>query len=153
MGPEQTRGDWDLLAGHDAVISASRFQTLDAAVGLGAETGGRPTILVVGGAGSLGVASGKALMDTPGFPNAFKAEAGAGRCVSHVARREGLGLDVYIAMQRKFAPGERTGKFRLGSDALLFDAEGKSRISMKDFAIALIEELERPGHSRQRFTP
>ena len=51
-----------------------------------------------------------------------------------------------------FAPGERTGKFRLGGDQLLADDYGKSRISMEDFAIALVDELERPTHSRRRFT-
>jgi hypothetical protein len=51
----------------------------------------------------------------------------------------------FISPSAELAPGERTGRFRLGSDALLVDAEGKSRISMEDFAIALIEELKRPG--------
>lgn len=48
--------------------------------------------------------------------------------------------------------GERTGKFRLGRDELLRDAEGQSRISMEDFAAAMLDELERPQHIRQRFT-
>jgi putative NADH-flavin reductase len=50
------------------------------------------------------------------------------------------------------APGERTGHFRLGGDQLLHDAQGKSHISMEDFAIAMADELERPVHSRRRFT-
>jgi hypothetical protein len=49
-------------------------------------------------------------------------------------------------------PGERTGKFRLGKDQLLTDAEGKSAISAEDYAIALVDELEKPAHIRQRFT-
>ena len=51
-----------------------------------------------------------------------------------------------------FAPGERTGRFRLGTDQLLTDAAGKSWISMEDYAIALLDELETPRHVRQRFT-
>jgi uncharacterized protein len=47
---------------------------------------------------------------------------------------------------------ERTGKFRLGADELLIGANGESKISMEDFAIALVDELENPKHSRQRFT-
>lgn len=51
-----------------------------------------------------------------------------------------------------FAPGERTGKFRLGRDQLLVGADGKSRISMEDYAIAFVDELESPRHARARFT-
>jgi uncharacterized protein len=51
-----------------------------------------------------------------------------------------------------FALGERTGKFRLGKDELLVAADGQSRISTEDCAIALVDELEQPKHSRQRFT-
>jgi putative NADH-flavin reductase len=49
-------------------------------------------------------------------------------------------------------PGERTGTFRLGTDQLLVDAAGDSRISVQDFALAMIDELEQPAHSRRRFT-
>ena len=49
-------------------------------------------------------------------------------------------------------PGERTGKFRLGTDQLLVDANGQSRISVQDYAFAMIDELENPRHLRQRFT-
>jgi putative NADH-flavin reductase len=49
-------------------------------------------------------------------------------------------------------PGERTGKFRLGGDDLIKDVEGKSRVSFEDYAIALVDELEKPAHERARFT-
>ena len=49
-------------------------------------------------------------------------------------------------------PGQRTGKFRLGGDHLLADANGNSRISVQDYSVAMIDELEKPAHSRQRFT-
>jgi len=52
----------------------------------------------------------------------------------------------------KLEPGQRTGKFRLGGDQLLVDANGESRISVQDYAVAMIDELERPAHIRQRFT-
>ncbi len=51
-----------------------------------------------------------------------------------------------------FEPGERTGKFRLGKDDLIVDASGNSRISMEDYAIALVDELEKPKHRGERFT-
>jgi hypothetical protein len=52
----------------------------------------------------------------------------------------------------KLEPGQRTGKFRLGGDQLLVDANGESRISVQDYAVAMIDELERPAHIRQPFT-
>ncbi|RZJ10674.1 MAG: NAD(P)-dependent oxidoreductase, partial [Haliea sp.] len=50
------------------------------------------------------------------------------------------------------APGERTGSFRLGGDQLLTGADGASRISVQDYAVAMLDELEKPAHSRRRFT-
>ena len=109
-------------------------------------------VLVVGGAGSLQVAPGKALIDTPGFPEAYKAESSAGGRFLDALRKEG-DLDwTFLSPSAEFAPGERTGRFRLGGNELLVDATGKSRISMEDFAIAFVDELEHPKHNRQRFT-
>ena len=63
------------------------------------------------------------------------------------------GLDwTYFAPAASFEPGVRTGRFRVGKDDLLLDAEGQSRISMEDYAIALVDELETPEHKRERFT-
>ena len=62
------------------------------------------------------------------------------------------GLDwTFLSPSALFVPGKRTATFRLGKDQLLTNAEG-SRISFEDFAIALVDELEKPAHSRQRFT-
>lgn len=142
-----------LLTGHDAVISSTRFVGSDAASLIGAvKAAGVPRLLVVGGAGSLEVAPGVALIDTPEFPAAYKAEAGAGRDFLNVLRGE-QALDwTFLSPSALFEPGQRSGRFRLGTDSLLVDAAGNSSISMEDFAIALIDELERPQHSRQRFT-
>ena len=61
--------------------------------------------------------------------------------------------------RRDLAPFTRTGtltneagRFRLGTDALLVGADGESRISSQDYAVAMIDELESPKHSRRRFT-
>ena len=127
------------LMGHDAVISAVK-------------TAGVKRLLVVGGAGSLEVAPGKALVDTDGFPEAFKAEANAGTRFLQRLRAE-PDLDwTLLSPSADFAPGERTGHFRLGGDQLLRDARGESHISMEDFAIAMVDEVEQHAHSRQRFT-
>lgn len=142
-----------LLEGHDAVVSASRFQTSDATALVDAvKKAGVKRLLVVGGAGSLEVAPGYALKDAPGFPPAFKPEASAGSEFLTALRREDVLDWTFLSPSAEFAPGERTGVFRLGGDQLLVDDNGKSWISMEDFAIAMVDELERPTHGRRRFT-
>ena len=109
-------------------------------------------LLVVGGAGSLEVAPGVQLVDTPDFPEAYKPEALAGRDFLNVLRDE-RELDwTFPSPSALFVPGERSGQFRLGTDGLLVGANGESKISMEDYPIALVDELENPRHSRQRFT-
>lgn len=142
-----------LLAGHDAVVSSTHFQSTDPQALLAAiETAGVPRLLMVGGAGSLEVAPGLALIDTPAFPEAYKAEALAGRAALNVLRGTETLDWTYLSPSALFAPGERTGVFRLGTDQLLVDDAGNSHISMEDYAIALVDELETPRHSRRRFT-
>jgi hypothetical protein len=113
---------------------------------------GVPRLLVVGGAGSLEVAPGVALVDTPNFPAQYKSEALAGREFLNRLRAEKELAWTFLSPSAVLAPGERTGKFRLGKDQLLADAEGQSHISMEDYAIALVDELEQPRHTRERFT-
>jgi putative NADH-flavin reductase len=142
-----------LLSGHDAVISSVRFLSSDPHILLRAVKGaGVERLLVVGGAGSLEVAPGVQFVDDPKFPKEYKGEALAGREFLDVLREE-QELDwTFLSPSALFLPGERTGKFQLGTDQLLKDANGQSTISHEDFAIALIDELEAPRHSRQRFT-
>jgi putative NADH-flavin reductase len=142
-----------LLAGHDAVISALKFATTDAKTLIAAvkQAGGR-RLLVVGGAATLEVAPGHILLDAPGFPAAYRPEAEGGLRFLDSLRGE-RELDwTFLSPPAELDPGERTGKFRLGTDQLLTDANGKSWISMEDYAIAFVDELETPRHSRQRFT-
>jgi putative NADH-flavin reductase len=142
-----------LLAGHDAVISALKFATTDAAALITAVKQARvKRLMVVGGAATLEVAPGHILLDAPGFPAAYRPEAEGGRRFLDILRGE-RELDwTFLSPPAEFDPGERTGKFRLGTDQLLTDANGKSWISMEDYAIAFVDELEAPKHSRQRFT-
>jgi uncharacterized protein len=142
----------DLLKGHDAVISSVHFTASDPRKLLEAvRASGVKRYLVVGGAGSLEVAPGVRLIDTPNFPEAYKAEATAGAAFLDLLHGETRLHWTFLSPSALFVPGERTGKFRLGKDQLLTNAEG-SRISFEDFAIALVDELEKPAHSRQRFT-
>jgi hypothetical protein len=142
-----------LLTGHDAVISATRFVSTDAGALIEAvKQAGVPRFLVVGGAGSLQTAAGIDLVDTPGIPDTVRPESSAGRDFLNRLRAE-RELDwTFLCPSGSFAPGAQTGKFRLGSGQLLVDANGASGISMEDFAIAMVDELETPRHSRRRFT-
>ncbi len=141
------------LAGHDVVVSSARFLGVDPRDVLKAvKKAGVKRLVVVGGAGSLEVAPGVALIDTPQFPEAYRPEAAAGRDFLNALRAE-TELDwTFFSPPALFGPGERTGKFRLGGDALLVGADGQSRVSTEDYAIALVDELETPRHSRRRFT-
>jgi putative NADH-flavin reductase len=146
-----------LLAAHDAVVSAVPFATTDAA-GLIAtvRAAGVPRYVVVGGAGSLELALGDfplglRLIDAPNFPQAYRQEAAAG-CVFLDLLRAEKQLDwTFLSPAAMFVPGERTGTFRLGTDLLLSNESGSS-ISFEDYAVALVDELEKPAHSRTRFT-
>lgn len=143
------------LRGHDAFVSATRFVNGIGARELiaAANKSGVMRVLVVGGAGSLRSApGGQALLDTPGFPPAYRAEALAGRAFLEVLRGEQVLEWTFLSPSAQFAPGVRSGCFRLGGDELLVDGQGHSRISMEDFAVALVDEIEHPTHVRQRFT-
>ncbi|NHZ35019.1 NAD(P)-dependent oxidoreductase [Massilia rubra] len=111
-----------------------------------------PRLLVVGGAGSLEVAPGVQLLDTPGFPDAYRASAEGARQALNLLRDE-ASLDwTMLSPAAMISPGERSGVFRLGGDQLLVDGAGNSAISVEDYAVAMIDELEQPAHRRQRFT-
>jgi hypothetical protein len=142
----------EVLKGHDAVVSSLRFLDTDPQALIGAvRASGVKRYLVVGGAGSLFVAPGQRLIDQPEFPAAYKDEASKGADFLDVLR--GVSdLDwTFISPSALFVPGERTGTFRLAKDELLVSEKG-STISYEDFAIALVDEIEKPAHVRERFT-
>lgn len=142
-----------LLAGHDAAVSSVRFVDSDPAALIAATRASKVgRYLVVGGAGSLDVAPGVRLVTTPEFPAAYKAEAEAGAAFLDLLRAESELNWTFLSPSALFVAGDRTGKFRLGTDQLLTAADGKSSISFEDFAVALADEIERPAHLRQRFT-
>jgi putative NADH-flavin reductase len=110
-----------------------------------------PRLIVVGGAGSLEVAPGVTLESAKDFPAAWKPIAQAHEKALELLRASSIDW-TYLSPSAYFEPGQRTGKFRLGQDQLLTAPDGKSSISMEDYAIALVDELEQPQHRRQRFT-
>lgn len=118
----------------------------------GVKRAGVKRLLFVGGAGSLEVKPGVQAVDLPEFPAEYKQGALATREALNQLRKES-GLDwSFLSPSADLFPGQRTGKFRLGTDQLLTDSKGESRISVEDYAMAMIDEVERPTHIRQRFT-
>lgn len=153
-----------LAEGHDAVVltvppprdgSETTGPLLAATRGVldGLRRAGVRRLVVVGGAGSLEVAPGVRLVDTPEFPDLYKSEALAAAEQLGVIRAEAGDLDwTYISPAAIIEPGERTGTFRSGGDRLLTDAAGDSRISAEDYAIALVDELEKDNAVQRRIT-
>jgi uncharacterized protein len=149
-----------VTAGHDVVVSAisPRGQQLqavaDAARSLlvGVKRADVKRLIVVGGAASLEVAPGVKLIDTPEFPAAWKGIAQAHHDALEVYRQNSDVDWAYASPAAFIAPGERTGTYRLGTEQLVTDEKGESRISAEDFAVVLLDEIEQQRFSRQRFT-
>ncbi|WP_371494054.1 NAD(P)H-binding protein [Kitasatospora sp. NBC_00374] len=158
LNPDSTA---ELSTGQDVVISATRpapgrEQDLAEAAralltGL-ARTGAR--LLLLGGAGSLTLpgGTGRTVLDGPGFPADWRPIALACNEQLAVCRADRTVDWAYLSPAAVLEPGERTGRYRLGTDELLVDAHGNSAISMEDLAVALLDEAERPKHHRTRFT-
>ncbi|MGW3284259.1 NAD(P)-dependent oxidoreductase [Streptomyces sp. NPDC001002] len=121
----------------------------------------RIRLIVIGGAGSLEVEPGLVLADSAermheildqlGLPRAYAASARGARDGFNVLRTSNR-LWTYFSPAEEIAPGERTGRFRTGGDQAVRDAEGRSRISAEDAAVALIDEAELPQFVQRRFT-
>jgi putative NADH-flavin reductase len=113
--------------------------------------GGNPRLIIVGGAASLEVAPGVTVLSSGHLPKEWVPIA-----TSHAKALDLLKASdirwTYFSPAGFFEPGARTGKFRLGKDQLVTDSKGESRISYEDYAIALVDELERPAHVQSRFT-
>jgi putative NADH-flavin reductase len=150
------------FVGADAVVSAFSGHAQDDVLAYfvagtrniisGAKEARVPRLLTVGGAGSLEVAPGVQLIDTPGFPAQYKATAEGARQALQLLQKEASLNWTMLSPSAVIAPGQRTGSFRTSLDQLLTAADGSSTISVEDFALALVNELEQPVHLRQRFT-
>lgn len=119
----------------------------------GVKAAGVKRLLCVGGAGTLFVAPGVRLLDAVELPEAIMPGVKSlGKFYLEILSAEKEIDWVFFSPAGNIAPGERTGKFRLGKDDLIVDAEGKSNISVEDYAVAMIDELEIPAHHQERFT-
>ena len=151
------------VEGHDAVVSAVNaprgnpdFKTLYLnavrSVVDGVKRSGVKRLLLVGGAGSLYVAPGVQLLDTPQFPAEYKTEAQAARDALNLIGAETTLDWSFVSPAPILAPGQRTGQFRLGGDEVLMNGAQPGNISVEDLAVAIVDELETPRHLRRRFT-
>ncbi|MDH2327746.1 NAD(P)-dependent oxidoreductase [Cereibacter sp. SYSU M97828] len=141
-----------LIAGSDAVISALHHD-IPASTILGAlREAGVPRLLVTGGAGSLRIADGTRVIDTPDFPEEWRAFAQKGVAFLDDLRAETQIDWTFFSPAALIFDGPRKGTFRLGTDNLVVDDKGESSISFADFAIAMVDELEQHRHPRARFT-
>jgi len=151
------------VAGQDAVINAfnpgwgqaeirALFIQGTQAIFKGVKQAGVQRLLMIGGAGSLYVAPGLQLIDTADFPAAYKEGAEGARQALELIRAE-RGMDwTFLSPPALLAPGERTGRFRIGGDQLLMKGAEPAGISVADLAVAILDELEQPQHIRRRFT-
>ncbi len=132
----------EFVAGHRAIIDAVKRSGVE-------------RYLAVGGAGSLKTAEGVEMIDSPSFPEEYRPYLGGirGTREQYYMLKAEPDLDwVFLAPAAFLQPGERTGKYRIGKDHLLVNDQGESRISLEDYAVAMVDELERPAHHRERFT-
>lgn len=150
------------VAGHDAVIDAYNpgwtepqihdlFLRGTEAILDGVQASGVKRVLVVGGAGSLHVAPGLQLIDTPEFPAAYKQGALAAReALNRIRTRSALDW-TFLSPPIGLAPGERTGAYRVGADDVPMDGGQPAGISVADLAVAIVDEIESPRHVQRRF--
>ena len=135
-------GDPDIYAKH---IAGSKAIS-------GAAKAAGVRLIEIGGAGSLHAPDGSQLVDSPEFPAAYKDGARAARDAL-TALQQGDWKDwTLVSPPITLAPGQRTGRYRLGADNPVFDAKGESHISVEDFAVAVLDEADTPKHSGKRFT-
>lgn len=157
-----------ILKGHDAVIASwnavrgvigpwayDRFVEGNRAILAAVNKSGVKRFLVVGGAASLKTPEGIELLDSPKFPAAFEFAKPAIRGVReflYILKKEPQLDWAFFSPAVMIVPGVRTGKYRLGHDHIVADEKGVSRISVEDYAVAMVDELEHPQHHRERFT-
>ena len=156
----------EAIKGHDIVISAFNpgwtnpdiyddFLKGAKSIQEAVKKSGVKRYIIIGGAGSLFIAPGVQVVDTPEFPQEIKAGATAARDYLDILRKE-TELDwIFFSPAIEMHPGittGRTGNYRLGLESPVFDDNGQSILSVEDLAIVIADEAENPKHNQQRFT-
>ena len=156
------------LRGHDVLINAwspgrgliatdlfEQFVTGYRSIIAAAKLAGVQRFLAVGGAASLQTPAGVEFIDSDQWPQEFEPyrEGVRGTREQYYLLKQEPDLDwVFLSPSVMLLPGERTGRYRVGTDQVLYDTDGVSRISLADYAKAMIDELTAPAHHRERFT-
>jgi len=140
------------LRGAEVVVASVRWTDNAQQLLQAVRESGVTRLLAVVGAGSLLASPGVRVLDTPEFPAAWRPGAEAAARALDTLRTESAIDWVAVSPSWNIAPGQRTAKFRVGADQLLREAGGESRISREDFAVAIVDEIERPAHHRERIT-
>ena len=110
-------------------------------------------LLIVGGAGTLFYAPGKMVMDADDIPaKLLPGIKSLGEFYLNTLRKENDIDWIFLSPAANMTPGERTGKFRIGKDDLVVGVNGDSNISVEDYAVAMVDELEQKHHHKERFT-
>lgn len=110
-------------------------------------------LLIVGGAGTLSYAPGKMVMDADDVPaKLLPGIKSLGEFYLNTLRKENDIDWIFLSPAANMTPGERTGKFRIGKDDLVVGVNGDSNISVEDYAVAMVNELEQKHHHKERFT-
>lgn len=118
-----------------------------------AKQSGVKRLLIVGGAGTLFCAPGLRVVDSGAIPESIMGGVKSlGEFYLNTLMNEHDIDWIFFSPAGALESGERTGKFRLGKDDLIVDADGKSHISVEDYAVAMVDELEKPAHHQERFT-
>lgn len=155
-----------ILSGSDIVISAynagwtnpnlyNEFLKGSASIQEAVKKSGVKRLIIIGGAGSLFIAPDMQLVDTPDFPEAFRAGATAARDYLNILKKEDELEWTFVSPAIEMSPvslHKRTGIYRTGKDTPVFDENHRSKISVEDLAVAIIDEAENPKHIRVRFT-
>lgn len=142
----------DLIRGSDAVISALHFDVPAATLLAALREAGVGRLLVTGGAASLELAPGKRVIDAPDFPAEWKSIAEAGITFLGALRSEQEIDWIFFSPAALIFEGPRLGHYRLGGTKLVADEAGESKISFADYAIAMVDELEKNAHHREQMT-
>jgi putative NADH-flavin reductase len=148
-----------VIKGADVVVSAYQppADNTDALIDVtereieAVKKAGVPRLIVVGGAGQLEVAPGVTLIKSGYLPAEYMPIAISHEKAAQVLKDSDINW-TYIAPAAYFVPGDRTGKYRTGTNNLVADEKNDSRISFADYAIALVDEIETPKHERQLFS-
>ncbi|MGW2372343.1 MULTISPECIES: NAD(P)-dependent oxidoreductase [Kitasatospora] len=138
--------------GHLALIEPAARSLVEGLRSLDQRGDGAPRLIAVGGAGSLETAPGVRVWDIPGLPEPILQIMHAhGEALAYYRTVTDIRWTV-LSPAAEIGPGERTGHYRTGLEQLLTDTAGRSFISVPDYAVALVDEIEQPEHIGERFT-